>query len=432
MAVSGKKLLIVSQHYWPESFRINDLVQGLVEKGIDIDVLCGLPNYPEGEWFDGYSKIGPFREDHDGAHVYRCKEIPRTGNTSARIFLNYVSWPWHAVRGLHRLPGGYDAVFCFNTSPVLMAWPAIKAARRFNVPLINNVLDLWPENLYSVLEVKNTLLRKIAKSVSDWHYCRSDRIITMSAGLQNRLIDRIGFTNHKGCQESKKSYTVIPQYCEDFYDRDSEASKAECESIDSWGADLHVMFAGNISPAQSLETTLQALKKIKDGASSYRIKLTLIGDGMSKTKLESMVKELALEDCVEFYGRVEPKQIPALVRTADALLVSLSDSPDLGLTVPAKLASCMAAGKPLVVSLTGEGATVALESGGALVSPACNIDALAENILELCNMDAENRMAMGDKSYIYYKENFSREFNINRIADFIFPENGAGRSGIIR
>ena len=167
---SQKKILVVTQHFWPENFRINDIVEGFLQDGIAVDVLCGLPNYPKGEWFPGYSAAGPFEEEWHGARLYRCKEVPRRGNTSVNIFLNYVSWPWYAAHALHRLPGGYDAVFCFNTSPVLMCWPAIRYAKKYHIPFTNYVLDIWPENLYSVLNVKNKALRAIAQGVSDALY----------------------------------------------------------------------------------------------------------------------------------------------------------------------------------------------------------------------------------------------------------------------
>lgn len=134
-----------------------------MQDGLSVDVLCGLPNYPKGEWFDGYSADGPFEEVYKGARVFRAREIPRKGNTGKTIFLNYVSWPLYAAGALKRLPGGYDAVFCFNTSPVLMCWPSIKYAKKHGVPFTNYVLDLWPENLYSVLPVKNKFMRFVAR-----------------------------------------------------------------------------------------------------------------------------------------------------------------------------------------------------------------------------------------------------------------------------
>ena len=203
------RILVVTQHFWPENFRINDIVEGFVQDGLDVDVLCGLPNYPKGEWFPGYSADGPFEETYKGAHIFRAREIPRKGNTGKTIFLNYVSWPLYAAGALNRLPGGYDAVFCFNTSPVLMCWPAIKYAKKYKIPFTNYVLDLWPENLYSVLPVKNSFMRWVAQMVSDSLYKRADRLIAMSVPLQKRLIARTG--------KPEKDVAVISQYCEDFY-----------------------------------------------------------------------------------------------------------------------------------------------------------------------------------------------------------------------
>ena len=172
-----KKRFLLLRSISGRNFRINDIVEGFLQDGIAVDVLCGLPNYPKGEWFPGYSAAGPFEEEWHGARLYRCKEVPRRGNTSVNIFLNYVSWPWYAAHALHRLPGGYDAVFCFNTSPVLMCWPAIRYAKKHHIPFTNYVLDIWPENLYSVLNVKNKALRAIAQDVSDALYKKADRLI---------------------------------------------------------------------------------------------------------------------------------------------------------------------------------------------------------------------------------------------------------------
>lgn len=410
-----KRLLVVTQHFHPENFRINDIVQGFLADGIAVDVLCGLPNYPKGVWFDGYSAKGPFYEEWNGARIFRCREVPRTGNSSIRIFLNYVSWPIYAALALHRLKGPYDAVLCYNTSPVLMSWPAILAARRFKAPLTNYVLDIWPENLYSVLDVKNTLLRRIASAVSDWHYRRADRLIAMSPGLEALLRRRVGEKNARGCAEKQKQYTVIPQYCEDFY-----ATPACDEALKAENGDIFtLMFAGNFSPAQSLPTALEAMALLKNDPAAPACRLLLVGDGMSRTELEAQAKELALGDAVRFYGSVPPTRIPALAGACDALLVSLSDSPDLGLTIPAKLASCMAAAKPLLVSINGEGAAAAAESGGALVSPACDAAALAENLAALAAMSAQDRTAMGEKAFAYYRSHYRRDALLRQLEDFI-------------
>lgn len=399
------RILVVTQHFWPENFRINDIVEGFLQDGIAVDVLCGLPNYPKGEWFPGYSAAGPFEEEWHGARLYRCKEVPRRGNTSVNIFLNYVSWPWYAAHALHRLPGGYDAVFCFNTSPVLMCWPAIRYAKKHHISFTNYVLDIWPENLYSVLNVKNKALRAIAQGVSDALYKKADRLIAMSEPLQQRLCQRIGMPPQK--------IAVIPQYCEDFYAVPQPDAALQAQ----FGGRFNLVFTGTFTPAQSLETVITAVQDARSRGADM-LHLLLVGDGMSRAALEAKVKELHAEDAVTFYGSVPATDIPKFTALADALIVCLSDSPDLGLTVPAKVASYMAAGKPVLASMDGAG-NAAVAAAGGLSSPACDAAALADNLLALTRMDAAQRAAMGQSAKEYYLAHYRRSELLRKLEHFI-------------
>ena len=402
---SQKKILVVTQHFWPENFRINDIVEGFLQDGIAVDVLCGLPNYPKGEWFPGYSAAGPFEEEWHGARLYRCKEVPRRGNTSVNIFLNYISWPWYAAHALHRLPGGYDAVFCFNTSPVLMCWPAIRYAKKHHIPFTNYVLDIWPENLYSVLNVKNKALRAIAQGVSDALYKKADRLIAMSEPLQQRLCQRTGMPTQK--------VAAIPQYCEDFYAVPQPDAALQAQ----FGGRFNLVFTGTFTPAQSLETVITAVQDARSRGADM-LHLLLVGDGMSRAALEAKVKELHAEDAVTFYGSVPATDIPKFTALADALIVCLSDSPDLGLTVPAKVASYMAAGKPVLASMDGAG-NAAVAAAGGLSSPACDAAALADNLLALNRMDAAHDAAMGQSAKEYYLAHYRRSELLRKLEHFI-------------
>lgn len=399
------RILVVTQHFWPENFRINDIVEGFLQDGIAVDVLCGLPNYPKGEWFPGYSAAGPFEEEWHGARLYRCKEVPRRGNTSVNIFLNYVSWPWYAAHALHRLPGGYDAVFCFNTSPVLMCWPAIRYAKKHHISFTNYVLDIWPENLYSVLNVKNKALRAIAQGVSDALYKKADRLIAMSEPLQQRLCQRTGMPPQK--------IAVIPQYCEDFY----AVPQLDAALQAQFGGRFNLVFTGTFTPAQSLETVITAVQDARSRGADM-LHLLLVGDGMSRAALEAKVKELHAEDAVTFYGSVPATDIPKFTALADALIVCLSDSPDLGLTVPAKVASYMAAGKPVLASMDGAG-NAAVAAAGGLSSPACDAAALADNLLALTRMDAAQRAAIGQSAKEYYLAHYRRSELLRKLEHFI-------------
>ena len=402
----GKCILVVTQHFWPENFRINDIVEGFLQDGLEVDVLCGLPNYPKGEWFDGYGPHGPWEEHYRTAQVFRAKEWPRKGNTSVNIFLNYVSWPLYAAAALHRLPGGYDAVFCFNTSPVLMCWPAIRYAKKHHIPFTNYVLDLWPENLYSVLPVKNALLRRIAQGVSDHLYKKADRLIAMSEPLQQRLCQRTG--------KPVSAVAAIPQYCEDFYAVPQHDPALEKR----FAGRFNLVFTGTFTPAQSLDMVIRAVLDAR-ASGAENLHLLLVGDGMSRESLQALAHELNAGDAVTFYGSVPAREIPKFTALADALLISLSDSPDLGLTVPGKLASYMAAGKPVLASMNGAGAQEVQQSGGGLVSPACDQQALAENMVQLVTMTADQRAALGAKAKAYYLAHYRRAELLRRLETFI-------------
>ena len=397
--MKGKRILVVSQHYWPENFRITDICAGFVADGCEVDVLCGLPNYPKGEWFDGYRYTGPRRESHARAQIFRAGEVRRKGNTSLRIF------PITALFSLPRLHGRkYDAVFCYETSPVLMMLPAVVYAKLHRMPLTTYVLDLWPENLYSVMPVRNKALRAVAAGVSHWFYRRSERLIAMSPALNERL----------AAIAPKAQRTVIPQYCEDFYAQDVHDAALESR----FAGRFNVVFAGNISPAQNLPLLVECARRLKaDGRRD--VHFVIIGDGMSRAALEQEIAEAVAADWFTFEGQRPVTDIPAYHTMAHALFAALNASEDVGLTVPAKITSYLAAGRPCLVSVSGEAARVMEEAGAGLTSPAGDANALYENLLALADMPPERRAALGRAGRAYYTAHFRRAPLLTQLEDFI-------------
>ena len=407
--MNKKKLLVVSQHYYPENFRINDIVSGFVEDGYEVDVLCGMPNYPDGEWFPGYSGQGPKYEEINGVRVFRSGEIRRKGNTNFRIFLNNISWPLTARSRILKMKGNYEAVFCYNSSPVIMSFPAIVASRKYKVPLIIYVIDIWPENLYSVLNINSSLLKKIAVGISNWHYNRADKLIAMSESLKNRLRQRI--------KDSKKPIFVVPQHAEDFY------------AVPCNDADLHaafsektvILFAGNFSPAQNIEGVVRSVVKAhRKGFED--IHLLLVGSGMSQTSIEKTIQEESAEKLVTLWGRVEASDIPRLTTLADATIVSLVADEDLNLTVPAKVASSMAAGKPIIASIDGEGAAALQAAECGYVAPAGDEEALCNCLIEFERQSQQTREQMGRNAKEFYEKHYSRKTAITELEQIIFPD----------
>ena len=180
-----KKILVICQHYWPENFRITDICEGFAERGYEVDVLCGQPNYPKGEWYPGYGPFKNRRQVHNGVRIRRTFEIKRGNNSNIRIFLNYMSFP---VASLFHIPylcrQKYDRIFIYELSPVMMALPGILVGKIMKIKTTMYVLDMWPQNLYSIVNVKSSFWREIAERVSMWHYKNVNQVITVSERMR--------------------------------------------------------------------------------------------------------------------------------------------------------------------------------------------------------------------------------------------------------
>ena len=279
------------------------------------------------------------------------------------------------------------------------------------------MLDLWPENLYSVLPVtERAAARASPRASATGSTAGADRLIAMSEPLQKRLCERTG--------KSAADVAVIPQYCEDFY-----AVPCPDETLASrFGGRFNLVFTGTFTPAQSLDTVIRAVAKAR-AAGAEELHLLLVGDGMSRADLETLVQELRAGSYVTFYGSVPARDVPRFTTLADALLISLSDSPDLGMTVPAKLASYMAAGKPVVASMDGAGADAVRAANCGMVSAACDADTLADNLVQLCRMPQDRRAEMGRCAKMYYLEHYRRSILLRRLEAFLLggaPDTAAG------
>lgn len=403
---------MVSHHYWPENFRITDICEALVQQGVAVDVLCGLPNYPMGEFAERYSHKGPFFERHNGVNIYRVAEIPRKGNTTPMIFLNYMSYPLSALLRTPRFRNKqYDAVFCYQTSPVFMAWPALQLAKKKRIPSTVYVLDLWPENLYSVLPLKNPIFtpaKTVLKALSHQIYRGADRLIALSEGAKGHLLAITG--------KEERDIRVIPQYCEDFYAGRPAVSPAVSQYFKG---ECNILFAGNVSPAQSLPTLVDAAL-LADKEARGALHYVIAGDGMSFEELKALVRQKGAEHLFSFAGRREAEEIPQFQAAADGVWAGLTKAEHLGFALPAKIASYFAAGKPIFASMEGEGARVVKEADAGYVSPAEDSGALAQNLLDFLKTDAEERAAMGRRGFAYYKAHYCREPLMQQLSDFIF------------
>lgn len=405
---SKNKVLVVGQHFWPEGFRINDICDYFVENGLDVEVLCGLPNYPQGQFYPGYSFRGPFKQEHNGVKIFRAPEIPRGDNSSLRVFLNYVSFP---VASLFHVPrmlfGKYDKIFLYQLSPVMMSIAGILLSKIRRIESTMYVLDLWPENLFSVLPVKNKMLRRLAEKVSHWHYRQPDKIVVLSEQMRAKIKGITGLPDDR--------ITVVPQACESLYEQEiHDAGLAE-----HLGDGFKVVFTGNISPAQSFETIVEAAEELKrDGLAD--ILWVIVGDGMSRSDLEREVARRGLEDLFRFEGHHPVSDIPKYTTLADVLVGCLVKSDLLEATIPAKVMSYIASGRPLALAMDGEVRTLVEEKAQCgLVGPAGDAAALAANIRTLYQMSPQQRDGLGASGKAYHFANLERSIVLGRLKDFV-------------
>ena len=375
------KILVVSQYFWPEEFRINDICKGLVEEGHEVEVLTGIPNYPGGKYFDGFSifKRGP--KQYDGVKVRRCFCVPRGKNSKIKLVLNYFSF---AISSLFHIPfitkNKYDKVLVYQLSPITMAIPAIAIKKIKKIPMDMYILDLWPESLLSIVNIKSTKIKKTIYNICKKIYKSADAIYITSKGFKSQLINL-------DIQEEKITY--LPQWAEDIY-KDEVVLKDKkleylCENK------FNIVFAGNIGKAQSIETIINAANICKEN----NIQWIVIGDGSEKSMAEKKVKELNIDNKVIFLGRKPVEDMPKYYNIADALLVTLGNDKLFTITIPAKIQSYMASGKPILGAISGEGNNVIKESNCGLACEAEDYKKLAELAQQMYIMTEKERKTLG-------------------------------------
>lgn len=395
------RLLIVTQYFWPENFRINDLVAELVRRGHQVTVLTGVPNYPDGEVFAQYRKDPDSFSRYEGAEIVRVPMLPRkTG--SFRLMLNYLTFAIGAsVAGLWKLRGGkFDAVFAYEPSPVTVGIPAAVMRAAKCAPMAFWVQDLWPETLEAIGVIRSpTILSMVGKLVS-WIYGRCDLILAQS----HSFIPQI-----RKYAPARARVEYFPGWAESLFEMREAVPASE---VPVKPGSFNVMFAGNIGAAQDFPAILAAANALRN---EPLIRWLIVGDGRVGPWVSEEIKRLGLEDRVLMLGRHPLERMPSFFRHAQALLVTLKDEPIFSMTIPSKLQSYLAAGIPVVAMLNGEGATVVQSSGSGLACAAGDHEGLANAVLRLSRMTDEERAVMGARGLAVTATEFNRDTLIGRL-----------------
>lgn len=409
------RLLVVSQYFWPENFRINELVAELAARGHEVTVLTGEPNYPEGRIFDAYRKAPGDFTSYAGASVLRVPLRPR-GQGSVRLVLNYLSFVvWTTLLGPWKLRGRrFDAIFVFQTSPITAALPALLLRRLRRVPLLMWVLDLWPETLSAVGVVRSPRVLGWVGGLVRFIYRRCDLILAQS---------RAFFPNIAHWAGDASRIRYFPNWVEAVFETGAHGGEPAAELL-PYRDTFNVMFAGNIGAAQDFPAILDAAERLRDQAA---LRWLVVGDGRAADDVRAEIARRGLEGCVVLLGRHPVERMPSFFRGASALLVSLRAEPIFGMTIPGKVQSYLAAGLPLLGMLDGEGARVIEEAGAGLVCPAGRGDELADRVLHLMSLTAEERARMGERGRAYCLREFDRATLTASLEAWIETLTGSGK-----
>jgi len=386
------RILVVCQHYWPENFRVTEICESLVSRGHEVTAVVGLPNYPTGIVPPEYRHFHRRREEINGVHVRRCFEIGRK-NTKTGLAINYVSYMLSACHRVLWMKKDFDVIYAYSTSPVLMSLPAAFLRAISGKKLLIYVLDIWPACLSAMNVREGSLLYTWMKWVSRRIYRRADRLAYSSKRFQGYLqrVHRIDVPDS----------LYLPQFADSLFDTLPEKPVK--------GDGINLVFAGNIGKMQSVETLILAADLLRDKP----IRWHFLGDGANLAACEALAKQKNLEETVTFYGRRPLEEMPSFYSLADAMLVSMKNDESVNDTLPGKVQSYMAAGKPILGSIAGETPYIVAQAGCGLCAapedPAAFADAVRAFIA------SPERMAMGENARRYYLEHFTKEGHMNRL-----------------
>lgn len=395
------RILIVSQYFWPENFRINDLAQELVQRGHSVTVLTGIPNYPAGSVFDAYQQNPKAFGRYGGATVCRVPMLAR-GHGAVRLFLNYLSFVVGAsIWGPWRLKDQpADVIFVFEPSPVTVGLPAVLLGRIKRAPVVFWALDLWPETLAAIGVVRSPRVLGWIGHLVRFIYERCTLVLGQSSSFLGSIA--------KYCSDTEK-IRYFPSWAEEVF---NQPNLVPAHEVPVREGVYNILFAGNVGEAQDLPAVLAAAESLRHNAS---IRWLIVGDGRKSDWLRGEVERRGLQDSFLLLGRFPVERMPSFYAHADALLVSLKKDPVFSMTIPGKVQSYLMAGVPLLGMLDGEGAKVITEAKAGLVCAAGDAGGLAAAVLKMAAMSVDQRRQLGLNGRAFAQKEFGRGLLMDRL-----------------
>ena len=398
------KILIVTQYFWPENFKINDLAFHLAKLGYDIQVLTGIPNYPTGKYFNGYGYFKKTNELIENISIYRVPIIPRGKATRLRLGLNYISFVISATIKALLIKNKYDLIFIYEPSPITVAIPGIILKKIKQIPIIIWVTDLWPESVVSAGNFKSSFIPNLLTPVVRYIYHHCDKILVSSKGFVNSIID-------KGINKSKIEF--FPQWAELIF-KPVRSDKYLLGEIPK--NSFKIMFAGNIGEAQDFPSIIETARILKGNKNIHWV---VLGEGRRKEWVNSKVKEYGLESSFHLMGSFPLEMMPKFYAQADCLLFSLKKEYIFSITIPGKVQTYLACGKPIVCMVDGEAAKIIDDAKAGLSCPSESPELLAKNIEQLSSLSEAKLSKLGENALLHYKKEFERNMLMEKMENII-------------
>lgn len=353
------KILIVSQHFYPDNFRINEISIELVKRCHHVEVLTGLPDYTSKNIPNEYKNHQNRDEIYHGVKIHRVPIIPRKTGVYNR-FLNYMSFAINSSLYAKLYQQKFDIALVYQTSPVSMAIPAIISAKKFSKSVLLYCLDVWPESVKAWSIGENKYIYSFVKYISKYIYKNCDHIAVSSKPF-------IGYLNNiNKIPQNKISY--LPQHSDDLFDSPCEYLNNKC---------IDFVFTGNIGSVQNIDTIILACQQLRN---LENFKVHIVGGGSELERIKSLVKSLNLQHKVILYGWRPYNKMKDFSILADCFLLSLTGENFIGMTMPAKLQSYMSAGKFIIASADGATKDTITQANCGVCSKAGDENLLAENM----------------------------------------------------
>lgn len=396
------RILIFTQYFWPENFRINDLVQELSNRGYKITIITGLPNYPSGNLHSDYKKKPNEFSSYFSAKIIRAPIVLRGNGNLFRLFLNYISYVLSGSIAAWRLrKSEFDLIFVYEPSPITVCLPAIFFKFLTKTPIIFWVLDLWPETLKSLKIINSSFILSIVGKLVSFIYQRCDLILGQSRSFESE-INKYSFNQLK--------FRYFPSWSEDLV---QESSYKNLPILSNDNNFFKIVFTGNIGKSQDFESILLAAEVLK--SSNIRAKFLIFGDGRMKNDLEDQILFKGLKEHIQICGLYPLSAMPSIYQQSDALLATLKATPAFEKTIPAKIQSYMLSSKPILTMISGEGSRIVDDAKCGLTANSGDFLKLIENIKILMELNEVDRNKMGLNGRSYSEVEFNRKILIDRL-----------------